>query len=327
MNKLIDRFGRVHTYLRISVTDRCNLRCVYCIPTEGIKWKNREEILTFEEIIRLAKIFTDLGIKKIRITGGEPAVRKDLEKLLEKLAKLEGLETLAMTTNGIFLKEKAGIYKKAGLKALNISLDTLKEKRFRQITFRDNFNDVVEGLYASLNAGFSPLKINVVVMSGVNDDEILDFVNFVKDKPVNVRFIEYMPFKDNNWNSSKFVAYKELKKIIQNNYPLIPILNKPSEVAKDFQISNCLGTVSFITSMSDDFCSTCNRVRLTADGSLKSCLFYQPEISLRDLMRKGASDEILVNVIQSVLMLKREGHPPLPELVTHDNQSMVQIGG
>ncbi len=327
MKKLIDRYGRIHTYLRISVTDRCNLRCTYCMPKEGIEWKEKKDILTFEEIIRLAKIFTELGIKKIRITGGEPTVRKDLENLIEGLARLPGLETLAMTSNGILLKDKVSIYRRAGLKVLNISLDTLKEKRFCEITFRDNFNDVIDGLYASISAGFNPLKVNVVVMKNFNDDEILDFVNFVKDKPINIRFIEYMPFTDNGWGVSKFVSYLEIRDKIQSKHDLIPVLNQSNNVAKDFLIPGFMGSVSFITSMSDSFCGTCNRVRITADGSLKSCLFYQPELSLRDILRSGANDEIIIEKIFSVIYEKKEGHPHMQDLKQHENQPMIQIGG
>ncbi len=327
MNKLIDRYGRIHTYLRISVTDRCNLRCTYCMPKEGIEWKQKEDILTFEEIIRLAKIFTELGIKKIRITGGEPTVRKDLENLIEGLARLSGLETLAMTSNGILLKDKVSIYKRAGLKVLNISLDTLKEKRFREVTFRDNFNDVIEGLNASLHAGFNPLKVNVVVMKNFNDDEILDFVDFVKDKPINIRFIEYMPFTDNGWGVSKLVSYFDIREKIQSKYDLIPVLNQSNNVAKDFLIPGFLGSVSFITSMSDSFCGTCNRVRITADGLLKSCLFYQPELSLRDMLRSGVNDEIIKETILGVIYEKKEGHPHMQDLKQHENQPMIQIGG
>ena len=225
MNLLIDKFSRVHSYLRISVTDRCNLRCSYCMPSCGIDWKEHSSVLTYEEITRLATLFVNLGIKKIRITGGEPIVRKNIEKLILNLSLIPGLETLAMTTNGVLLKSKAHLLKKSGLNALNISLDTLQRERFEQITLKDNFNDVIEGVYSALEAGFNPIKLNVVIMADINNDEIIDFVHFVKDKPINIRFIEYMPFKDNGWNYAKLFSFRDMQNMIQRHYNLIPIKN------------------------------------------------------------------------------------------------------
>ena len=327
MKKLVDRFGRLHTYLRISVTDRCNLRCVYCMPTEGIKWKEKEEILTFEEIFRLARIFVSVGITKIRITGGEPTVRKDIEKLIAKLRELPGLETLAMTTNGITLKDHAVSLKNAGLSALNISLDTLKQDRYIEIAKRDHLNNVLIGIGAALALGFYPLKLNVVIIGGVNDDEIIDFVNFIKDKPINIRFIEFMPFKHNGWDYKKVFPYAKIKEKIQDHYELIPIKCEPSAVAKDYCIEGFRGSVSFITSMSDSFCGSCNRIRLTADGSIKSCLFSLPEVNLRNALRASKSDEIISSMIEYALSLKEEAHPSVDRLATIENQSMIQIGG
>ncbi|OGI08428.1 MAG: cyclic pyranopterin phosphate synthase MoaA [Candidatus Melainabacteria bacterium RIFCSPLOWO2_02_FULL_35_15] len=327
MNKLVDRFGRVHTYLRISVTDRCNLRCVYCMPMEGVKWKDREEILTFEEILKVAKIFVSMGISKIRITGGEPTIRKDIEKLIAKLAELPGLKTLAMTTNGITLKDHAASLKKAGLSALNISLDTLQQKRYMEIAKRDYLNNVLIGIGSALALGFHPLKLNVVVINGVNDDEILDFVNFIKDKPINIRFIEFMPFKHNSWDHKKVLSYSKIKEKIQDHYDLIPIKCEPNAVAKDYCIEGFMGSVSFITSMSDSFCSSCNRIRLTANGSIKSCLFKLPEVNLRNALRADKGDEVISNMIEYALSLKEEAHPSTDKLATIENQSMIQIGG
>lgn len=328
--RLIDRFGRIHTYLRISVTDRCNLRCIYCMPHSGIGWKAKEEILTFEEIYRLAKIFVSLGVNKIRLTGGEPTIRKNIEQLIQMLSALARLKTLAMTTNGILLKDKAftTALKKAGLNNINISLDTLKKERFVQIARREYFDWVIEGIDTALEAGFNPLKLNVVVMANINTDEILDFVHFVQDKPINVRFIEYMPFKDNGWRQASFFSYIEMKNLIEQNYKLIPhASNSPGSIAKDFYIEGFKGTISFITSMTESFCSSCNRIRLTADGSLKTCLFYKPEFNLRNMLRDDLADEVIKDVICSVLQLKNEAHPPLCELITQSNQSMIQIGG
>lgn len=327
MKQLVDSFGRVHEYLRISVTDRCNLRCIYCMPKEGIKWKERKEILTFEEIFRTSKLFVSMGIKKIRITGGEPMLRSNIESLIADLASLKGLETLAMTTNAFKLKEKALTLKMCGLNKLNISLDTLRKDRFKAITNRDNLDDVLAGINSALIAGFTPLKLNMVVMAKVNNDEIIDFIRFIKDKPINIRFIEFMPFKDNKWAVDRFVSYSKMRHIIQKHYELVPIKCQISEVAKDFCIEGFTGTVSFITSMTENFCLSCNRIRLTADGFLKTCLFHTPESSLRDAMRAGASDNELSDMIQNALTLKKKGHEPVEELVSIENQSMIQIGG
>ncbi len=327
MNRLIDSFGRKHNYLRISVTDRCNLRCVYCMPHEGIAWKKRDQLLSFEEIIRISRVFAQMGVDKIRLTGGEPMVRKNLEVLIEQLALIDGVKTIAMTTNATLLKPVAKHLKSIGLKALNISLDTFKEERFAAITRRDDFQNVIDGINEALDAGFESLKLNMVVMSGVNDDEIIDFVDFVKDKRMNVRFIEYMPFKDNLWNVDKVVTFQEMHDRIQQKYKLFPLQAEPSAVAKDFGIEGSIGTVSFISSMSDSFCGTCNRLRLTADGSIKSCLFYPAETSLRDALRNGITDQTLEEMILHALSMKPEAHPPAEEIAAADNRAMIEIGG
>ncbi len=328
MFQLIDSFNRKHTYLRISVTDRCNLRCSYCMPPAGIELKERNEILTFSEIERLAKIFAYMGVNKIRLTGGEPLVRKDVPKLIERLANIPGIQTIGMTTNGVLLKSFAHQLKQSGLTNLNISLDSLRPPRFGMISGKQLFEDVIDGIYSSLEAGFQSLKLNVVVMGGVNDDELLDFVEFVRDKPINVRFIEYMPFKFNQWNQAKFVSFRQMRKTISQKYYLKK--NKSSEensVTKDYWINGVMGAVSFITSMSDHFCGNCNRIRLTADGSIKSCLFHPAEINLRSALRSGDSDEVIGEMIRSAVLQKQFEHQASEELVNIENRSMVQIGG
>ncbi len=328
MFQLIDSFNRKHTYLRISVTDRCNLRCSYCMPPQGILLKERSEILTFDEIERVAKLFATMGVNKIRLTGGEPLVRKDLPNLIQRLVNNSGIRTIGITTNGVLLKSFADDLKQAGLTNLNVSLDTLRSSRFEIISGRQHFNDVIDGIYTSLDAGFQPLKLNVVVLGGVNDDELLDFVEFVKDKPINVRFIEYMPFKFNQWNQAKFVSFRQMRKTISQKYYLKK--NKSSEknsVTKDYWINGVMGTVSFITSMSDHFCGNCNRIRLTADGSIKSCLFHPAEINLRSALRSGDSDEVIGEMIRSAVLQKQFEHQASEELVNIENRSMIQIGG
>lgn len=330
---LIDSFGRLHTYLRISVTDRCNLRCRYCMPSEGLQWKKREELLSFEEIERLAAIFVGMGVTKIRLTGGEPMLRRDFPDLVAKLAGLKasglnttGLKDLAMTTNATLLAGQAALLKEKGLSHINISLDSFKPERFEQITRLSCFDAVKAGLHEAIAAGFSKLKLNMVVIAGFNDDEILDFAAFAREHKINVRFIEFMPFKDNDWQIDKVVTFKEMKASLDKHFKLSPAKQEVGDVARDFDLAGG-GSLSFITSMSESFCSSCNRLRLTSDGSMKSCLFYPAEINLRDAMRQNASDEELRGMIRGCLAGKPEAHPPAEEIAARDNRSMIEIGG
>jgi cyclic pyranopterin phosphate synthase len=326
-NRLIDRHGRRHSYLRMSITDRCNLRCTYCMPPQGIDWTPRAEILTADEIVRLGTIFVGMGITKIRLTGGEPLSRRDVGQIAERLGALPGLKTLAMTTNGISLAKRAETLRAMGLNALTISLDTLRRDRFKEIAKRDQFDAVMAGIEAALAAGFAPLKINVVVMRGVNDDEILDFVAWAKDRPINVRFIEYMPFPDNHWSTGGLMPYAEIRAMIAREYELIPLVGEKTAVGKDFRLSGHEGTVSFVTSMTESFCGGCNRLRVTADGNIKSCLFHPAEQSLRDAMRAGGSDADIERLIMNAVDGKQAAHPPMEELMTMKNRTMIEIGG
>lgn len=327
MNMLIDRFGREHSYLRISVTDRCNLRCVYCMPAEGINVKPKSEILTFEEIYRIANVFASLGITKVRVTGGEPLVRKDLPALIALLRSIPQIKTVAMTTNGVLLREKCRTLKEAGLDAINISLDTLRPERFKELTLRDNFQDVLAAIDEAIATQFLSLKVNVVVMRNRNEDEIMDFIERYKDERVNVRFIEYMPFKDNRWEPDNVYSFALMKSLIERKYVLEPMPARGGDVAKDFRLKDHAGTVSFITSMTDSFCGTCNRLRIMADGSVKSCLFSNPEINVRDPLRAGATDADLADMILWAVKHKPEAHPPMEELASVENRAMVEIGG
>jgi cyclic pyranopterin phosphate synthase len=296
------------------------------MPAEGNELKPKEELLSFEEIYRVAKVFVDMGIEKIRLTGGEPLVRKDIEVLVRKLRTLP-IRTLAMTTNAVLLKQKARSLKDAGMDALNISLDTLRRDRFMEIARRDDFDNVIEGINETVAVGFSSVKLNVVVMSGRNDDEILDFIEFVRHRNMNVRFIEYMPFKDNQWTEEGVFGYSQMREQIESKYKLHPLPIEEGAVAKDFAIEGYPATVSFISSMTDSFCSTCNRLRLTADGNIKSCLFSPSEVNVRDIIRGGASDLGLESAIQAAVLLKPAEHPPMEELARMDNRAMVDIGG
>jgi cyclic pyranopterin phosphate synthase len=326
-NRLIDRHGRRHSYLRISVTDRCNLRCTYCMPPQGIDWTPRAEVLTADEIVRLGRIFVDMGVTKIRLTGGEPLSRRDIMGIAERLGRLDGLKTLAMTTNGISLAKRAQPLKEAGLSSLTISLDTLKPDRFKEIAKRDQFAAVMDGIEASLAAGFAPLKINVVVMRGVNDDEILDFIAWGRDRPINVRFIEYMPFPDNHWSTGGLMSYAEMRALIQREYELVPLVGEKTAVGKDFRLAGHQGTVSFVTSMTESFCGGCNRLRVTADGNIKSCLFHPAEQSLRDCMRAGGADADVERLILGAVDAKQAAHAPMEELLSIKNRTMIEIGG
>jgi len=297
------------------------------MPLEGIVWKRKEELLDFDEIRRVAEIFVKHGIEKIRLTGGEPLMRRDLPRLVEMLSRIDGLRTLAMTTNATLLSEHAQALKDGGVSQLNISIDSLKRERFQSLTGRDDMARVLQGLEEARRVGFAQIKLNVVAIAGVNEDEILDFVDYVKDTDMNVRFIEFMPFRDNNWNVDRVLTYAEMIESIRTRFELVPIQTEPSAVAKDFSIVGHKGTVSFVTSMSESFCSTCNRIRLTADGSVKSCLFFPAEINLRDRMRAGADDAEIEEMIMYSLSQKPEAHPPAEEIAAEHNRSMIEIGG
>jgi cyclic pyranopterin phosphate synthase len=297
------------------------------MPHDGIEWKRNEDLLTSEEILRLAHLFVLMGVTKIRITGGEPFVRPNLISLMSELARLDGLEILAITTNGTLLEDKLSDLKALGLHSLNISLDSLKRERFLELTRRDDFQIVYGALQAALKYDFPALKLNTVVMGGFNDDEIMDFVELAYNNKLNVRFIEFMPFKDTSWKAQDVVSYAEMRSRIEKNYQLIPIQSELSAVGKDFSLKGGLGKVSFVTSMTDSFCATCNRIRLTADGFFKPCLFFPAEVSLRDSMRAGASDEDLSQLVQAGLSTKPEAHPPAEEIAKEDNRAMIEIGG
>ena len=325
---LTDSFGRRHTYLRISLTERCNLRCQYCMPADGIALSPRDHILTFEEIERLARLFVRLGVDKIRLTGGEPLVRKDAEALAERIGAIEGLRTLSITTNGLLLVQKLPVLLRAGLKQVNISLDTLREDRFREITRRPGLERVLSAIHASIAAGIPEVKVNCVVMRDVNEDEVLDFVALTRDLPIEVRFIEYMPFTGNGWGEDGFVSYRDMQQRVEEVHPdLTADEVDPHGTARTFRVPGFAGRIGFIASMSDAFCSGCNRLRLMADGSLKVCLFGGAEVSLRDAMRAGASDVDLVELIDGAVNRKKAAHAGMLNLPQLENRPMILIGG
>jgi len=323
---LLDSFGRVHRDLRISVTDRCNFRCTYCMPAEGMEWRAREELLTFEEIERLARIMVErYGVDGIRLTGGEPTVRAKLVVLVEMLAALD-IE-LSMTTNGVSLPSVATDLKSAGLNRVNISLDSLRPERFRELTRRDDLPRVLDGIDAALDAGFDPVKINVVVMKGINDDELLDFASFGRSKGVMVRFIEFMPLDaDEIWNNDLVLTQAEIIQRIGEEYPLEPV-QRTSAPATRWRYADGGGEVGVVASVSDSFCDTCDRVRLTADGQFRACLFATDETDLRALLRDGASDDQVADALSRTVAAKWEGHQINKVHFIRPRRSMSEIGG
>ena len=323
---LQDRFGRHHNYLRISLTDRCNLRCTYCMPQGPIAWAARESLLTAGELQRIAALFVRLGVDKIRLTGGEPTLRPDLAEITSGLAAMPGLRNLVMTTNGLTLERDAGMLREAGMAGLTVSLDTLRPDRFTAITRRDHFARVWRGIEAAL-AVFGALKLNVVMMRNVNDDELLDFVALTRDRPLHVRFIEYMPFHGTGWNEGGLLPYREMKSRIEERYEIVPVIGEASAVGRDFLVPGHAGSLGFVTSMTESFCAGCNRLRLTSDGHVKSCLFSGDEAGLRDALRAGADDAALEAILREALLRKPEAHPPMAELLLADNRRMVEIGG
>jgi cyclic pyranopterin phosphate synthase len=334
-----DVYGRPIKDLRISVTDRCNYRCTYCMPLEEYVWIDRSEILSFEEITRLSRLFAGLGVEKIRITGGEPLVRKDLHRLIGMLSGIDGVRDLCLTTNASLLSEQIGDLAAAGLKRINVSIDTLVAEKFKQITKRGNLDKVIEGLFAAKALGLHPIKINAVIERGVNDDDIIPLVEFAREHDLSMRFIEYMDVGNaNNWISEKIVSKKEILARINARYPLREVgRDGGTAPAVDYEFTDGVGDVGVIASVTEPFCSSCTRARLTADGKLVTCLFSDVGHDLKSLMRNGATDEQLIEVIRSVwtqrtdrysderlaAMNSPEGYQPK----AHHKIEMITLGG
>ncbi|KAK0155805.1 Molybdenum cofactor biosynthesis protein 1 [Merluccius polli] len=324
---LTDSFGRRHSYLRISLTEKCNLRCQYCMPEEGVKLTPRAQLLTTSEVLSLARLFVHEGVDKIRLTGGEPLIRPDVLDIIAELRKLEGLRTIAVTTNGMNLARLLPKLKDSGLDLLNISLDSLIPAKFEFIVRRKGFHKVMEGIDKALEMGYNPVKVNCVVMRGLNEDEILDFVALTEKKPIEVRFIEYMPFDGNKWNFKKMVSYQEMLDHIKQQWPALEMVpTGHADTAKAYKVPGFAGQVGFITSMSDHFCGSCNRLRLTADGNLKVCLFGNSEVSLRDELRSGASETELLQIIGAAVGRKKKQHAGMFNLSKMKNRPMILIG-
>jgi GTP 3',8-cyclase len=323
---LVDTFGRVHRDLRISVTDRCNFRCTYCMPAEGMAWVPRAEVLTFEEIERIARVCVErFGVDAIRLTGGEPTMRAHLPVLIAKLAAL-GVD-LALTTNGATLEQHAHDLRAAGLGRINISCDSLRPERFEELTRRNELGKVLAGVDAAIAAGFAPVKVNVVVMRGGNDDEIVEFAAWGRERGVEVRFIEFMPLDaDRAWSRDRMVPADEVLAALAAAWPLEPVERGP-EPAEAFRYLDGGGRVGVIASVTRSFCSTCDRVRLTAEGQFRNCLFAMGETDLRGLLRSGGSDDDLAGAIAASVASKWAGHRVGTETFVAPPRTMSQIGG
>jgi len=325
MTGLSDSFQRPINYLRISVTDRCNLRCIYCMPPEGISVSPRSEILSYEEIQSVAQAAAGLGINKVRLTGGEPLVRSELTRLVYMLCQIDGIDDISLTTNGVLLKQHAAALRQAGLRRVNVSLDTLKRERFEHITRSDKLEDVLAGIETANEAGLEPVKINMVVMRGINDDEVLDFARLTRDHSWHVRFIELMPF--GQASNLRFVPVTEIEQTLLSLDSLEPCsISQGSGPAKYSRFPAASGTVGFISPLSEHFCFNCNRLRLTADGKLRPCLLSDEEIDLKKPLRDGASAEEVSQLIRQAAASKPERHR-LPDGVLPKGRPMCQVGG
>lgn len=327
--RLIDRFGRVHNNLRISVTDRCNIRCVYCMP-ESVEFLPRSSLLTFEEIARLVRAATTVGIDKIRLTGGEPLVRRDLPELIAQIVAIPGIKDVGLTTNGILLAPVAKDLYEAGLRRINVSLDTMDPARFVELTRRTGFEQVIEGILAAKAAGFEPVKVNAVAIKGVTEDDVVPLGQFCREHGVELRFIEYMPLDaGNHWEREKVLFASEIVDMLTRGIgPLVPVANPdPRAPALDYDYADGGGRVGMIASVSRPFCMSCNRVRLTADGKLRNCLFSLEETDIRGLLRDGADDAALVKALQDSVAEKWEGHEINTARFIKPERLMHSIGG
>ena len=324
---LTDQHGRRINYLRISITDRCNLRCRYCMPAEGVPLKQHQDLLTFEEIITIVRAGVEFGITKVRLTGGEPLVRKGAVELVRMLAGVPGIRDLAMTSNGLLLAQYAARLRDAGLQRINISLDTLKPGRFAQMTGSDSWQQVMDGITAALAAGFEQVKLNVVAIRGYNDDEIADFVRFAYDKPLHLRFIEFMPVGNAFWAPEKLIPAAEIKRAVEVAASLVRFHTSDRNTAVElYGIEGSPATVGFIAAMSEKFCARCNRLRLTADGFLKPCLACKNEINIKVPVRQGHTGAELKRVFYEALRLKPHQHH-MEGGAAETRRHMAEVGG
>lgn len=325
---LIDQHQRIHNYLRISLTDSCNFRCAYCMPNEQIECLPNSNLMSTDEIEKIARTFVDLGVKKIRLTGGEPLVRKEFPEIARRLAKMP--VELTMTTNGVLVHKYIELFKEVGIKTLNVSLDSLNKETFFKLTKRDQFQQVWDNILLLLDNGFR-IKINAVALNGIVEHEIGDFIRITKDLPLHVRFIEFMPFSGNHWKSDKVITAKQMLEMVGQEFEVEKLQDEPHATAKKYKAIGHRGTFAFITTMSEHFCGDCNRLRLTADGKMKNCLFGKEEIDLLGSLRKG--EDILplihVSVKRKHAILGGQFTPNYQKTEAEkiENRSMIKIGG
>lgn len=326
---LVDTHGRTVRDLRISVTDRCNLRCVYCMPAEGMAWLPKEQLLTYEEIARLTRVCLECGVEGVRLTGGEPTVRADLPVLVRMLHDLQPGLDLSLTTNGLKLPAMAEALRAAGLTRVNVSLDTLDRERFHRLARRDRLAEVHAGLEAAKRAGFSPIKINAVLMRGFNDDEVVPLARWARDEGFELRYIEWMPLDfDKKWDRTQLVPADEILTQLQNAFGIEPLPNDdPSAPARTFRYTDGVGRVGVIASVTKPFCGHCDRIRLTADGQIRTCLFALNEYDFREAMRGGASDDHIEHLLRSAVLRKAPGHLINSPFFQQPARGMSAIGG
>ncbi|MCA9051808.1 MAG: GTP 3',8-cyclase MoaA [Planctomycetaceae bacterium] len=328
--RLTDRFGRVHNSLRVSVTDRCNIRCFYCMPEDNVTFLPKSELLTFEELERVVRVGVSLGIDRVRITGGEPLVRRQLPRLITALTAIAGVRDVGLTTNGILLAEQAQVLREAGLSRINISLDALTPEIFRRVTRRDGFEKVMEGITAAQTTGFDVIKLNAVSVRGLTEDQIVPFGHFARNTGITVRFIEFMPLDaDCRWQRDKVLFAHEILEILQTEFgPLVPVSESNGQApAEEFAFSDGQGRIGLIASVSRPFCAACNRFRLTAEGKLRNCLFSLEETDVRSLLRNGGTDEQIADAMVACVAAKNEGHEINTARFVQPGRPMYSIGG
>lgn len=327
---LVDTFGRVHNNLRISVTDRCNIRCFYCMPAENVQFKPRHEILSFEEITRFASVAARLGVNKLRLTGGEPLVRQNLDRLVAALAQVPGIDDIALTTNGILLADHAQALYDAGLKRLNVSLDALDAETFRRIARRDGFERILEGLFAAQRVGFRRIRLNAVAIRGITEAQIVPLGRFAREHGFELRFIEFMPLDaDAAWDNSQVLSGEDIRRVLEAEIaPLEPLpVVDASQPATDYRFVDGGGTIGFINPVTQPFCGDCNRLRLTAEGQVRNCLFSTVEWDARALLRRDATDAEVAELVRACVGAKKAGHGINSDEFLKPQRAMYQIGG
>ena len=327
---LTDSLGRIHTNLRMSVTDRCNIRCFYCMPEENVEFKPRDEILTFEELIRFARINSELGVNKIRLTGGEPLVRKDLSELIRELHQLNGIADIALTTNAVLLADQAEALKQAGLDRINISLDTLSDETFFRISRRRGIDKVLEGIRAAQEVGMKTIRLNAIAIRGLTENEILPLAHFAIERSLELRFIEFMPLDaDDNWGSQAVLTGQEIRRTLEKEFGTLLKADRPdaSQPAVDFKFASGEGRIGFINPVSEPFCDSCNRLRITAEGKVRNCLFSIAEWDARQMLRDGSSDTQIEQLVRDCVANKKPAHGIDTPDFEKPERAMYQICG